>query len=150
MCAMRSDAMASDEPDGEWWPRASWSTGRISLQRHHYRCKTWPMRSQLALGADTLGQNNACIKVTSDSVLCIAGQPPMMFMGPRGPFTPAPGQAYMVPGYGLVMPHPMQVAMAQGRGPPMFQPAMMGPAGTPFTLRLSSVTKNCYTCPSPC
>lgn len=61
--------------------------------------------------------------------LLTAGQPPMMFMGPRGPFTPAPGQAYMVPGYGLVMPHPMQVAMAQGRGPPMFQPAMMGPPG---------------------
>ncbi|KAK9862225.1 hypothetical protein WJX84_002721 [Apatococcus fuscideae] len=57
------------------------------------------------------------------------GQPPMMFMGPRGPFTPAPGQAYMMPGYGLVMPHPMQVAMAQGRGAPMFQPTMMGPVG---------------------
>ncbi|KAK9848249.1 hypothetical protein WJX84_009113 [Apatococcus fuscideae] len=60
------------------------------------------------------------------------GQPPMMFMGPRGPFAPGPGQAYMVPGYGLVMPHPMQVAMAQGRGPPMFpQPGMMGPPGHP-------------------
>ncbi len=54
----------------------------------------------------------------------------MMFMGPRGPVVPGPGQAYMVPGYGLVMPHPMQVAMAQGRGPPMYpQPGMMGPSG---------------------
>ena len=75
--------------------------------------------------------------------LCFAGQPPMMFMGPRGPFTPAPGQAYMVPGYGLVMPHPMQVAMAQGQGPPMFQPAMMGPGGR-------SRTPSCLCCKLKC